>query len=288
MQLAIASCDDAIRNKPQVAPPRLLRTMLSLALTPHDEHESENTLSSFCQELESLESWADEDVYHLQALGQIVGDRQPFAIAYRAGNLCGILSRYGNLMAKAAYAYWNSRGLVPVPNVSNRSRVRLAILNEQIRRHSVWDIILKGIVKNINRSQFELVLYHTGSHIDEETRWASSVADKFVQGPKGHAEWLMQIRADAPDVLYLPEIGMDPLTCKLAALRLAPLQVVSWGHPVTTGLPEMDLYFSGELLEASSADSHYRENWFASQEPGACTEPYADQYCRCHLRCCRR
>jgi len=36
---------------------------------------------------------------------------------------------------------------------------------------------------------------------------------------------------------------MDALTCKLAAVRLAPLQVTSWGHPVTTGLPEIDCFY---------------------------------------------
>jgi len=32
-------------------------------------------------------------------------------------------------------------------NPPRRNRIRLAILNEQIHSHSVWDIVLKGIVK---------------------------------------------------------------------------------------------------------------------------------------------
>ena len=32
-------------------------------------------------------------------------------------------------------------------------------------------------------------------------------------------------------LLDLPEIGMEPLIEKLAAMRLAPLQCAMWGHP---------------------------------------------------------
>ena len=59
--------------------------------------------------------------------------------------------------------------------------------------------------------------------------------------------------------MFYPEVGMDPATCALAALRLAPLQIASWGHPVTTGLPTIDLFVSGELLEGPGAERHYHE-----------------------------
>jgi predicted O-linked N-acetylglucosamine transferase (SPINDLY family) len=36
----------------------------------------------------------------------------------------------------------------------------------------------------------------------------------------------------------------------LAALRLAPIQCVFWGHPQTTGLPTIDYFLSSELMES--------------------------------------
>lgn len=266
-------CKYAVQYQPQDPKFRLLKLMLTLPSVATNSNEVRNGVDKFQQEIIKLKKWVNQNDFRLESLGEQVGDRQPFALAYRLGNLVAALSEYGDLMAKAAYAYWHRRGLVPVPLPEPRARIRLAILNAQIRRHSVWDIILKGIVKHLDRRNFELVLYHTGAHIDEETKWAESVADKFVQGPKGHAEWLAQIREDRPDVLFLPEIGMDPLTCKLAALRLAPLQVASWGHPVTTGFPEIDLYLSGELIEGSNADTHYCEKLIRLPNTGACTEP---------------
>lgn len=49
------------------------------------------------------------------------------------------------------------------------------------------------------------------------------------------------------------------------------MQAASWGHPVTSGLPTIDLYLSGELLEGPLADSHYRERLVRLPGTGCCT-----------------
>jgi hypothetical protein len=68
-----------------------------------------------------------------------------------------------------------------------------------------------------------------------------------------------RIAHDQIDVLIYPEIGMEPLIEKLAAMRLAPTQCALWGHPVTTGLPSIDIFFSAALMEPDGAEKHYRE-----------------------------
>jgi predicted O-linked N-acetylglucosamine transferase (SPINDLY family) len=62
------------------------------------------------------------------------------------------------------------------------------------------------------------------------------------------------------DILIYLDIGMDPLTFLLAFARLAPVQCVMTGHPVTTGIPTIDFFLSGELTETSVAQDHYSEN----------------------------
>ncbi|HEY3729951.1 MAG TPA: hypothetical protein VGL28_01685, partial [Steroidobacteraceae bacterium] len=106
----------------------------------------------------------------------------------------------------------------------------------------------------------------------EETDWAKRQVDRFVGGPRSTRGWLEEIARERPEVIFYPEVGMDPATCTLATLRLAPLQVAGWGHPVTTGLPNMDLYVSGELLEAADAEAHYREQLVRLPGTGVCTE----------------
>ena len=133
-------------------------------------------------------------------------------------------------------------------------------------------MILRGIVAHLDRTRFEIILYHTCALADSETLWAGNHADRLVQGPRPTQIWLDELARDRPDAIFYPEVGMDPATCTLAALRLAPLQFAAWGHPVTTGLPSIDWYLSGALLEAAGAERHYRERLLRLPGTGVCTQ----------------
>ncbi|MGY2766888.1 O-linked N-acetylglucosamine transferase family protein [Thermostichus sp. MS-CIW-26] len=61
------------------------------------------------------------------------------------------------------------------------------------------------------------------------------------------------------DVLLYPEVGIDPVCAQLAALRLAPVQAMAWGHPQTSGLPTIDVFLSSELMEPPDGAGHYTE-----------------------------
>jgi predicted O-linked N-acetylglucosamine transferase (SPINDLY family) len=52
---------------------------------------------------------------------------------------------------------------------------------------------------------------------------------------------------------------MDPLVYYLAFSRLAPVQFMTWGHPVSTALPDMDFFLSSEELETPGSESQYSE-----------------------------
>jgi len=67
-------------------------------------------------------------------------------------------------------------------------------------------------------------------------------------------------------------VGMDSVTCALAALRLAPLQVLGQGNAMTTGFPTMDIYFSGALMEGAGAQQHYSEKLVRLPGTGLCLE----------------
>ena len=64
---------------------------------------------------------------------------------------------------------------------------------------------------------------------------------------------------DAQFTIYL-DVGMDPMTYFLAFARLAPVQCVTWGHPVTTGVPNMDYFISSDLLEPLPGQGSFRSS----------------------------
>lgn len=271
---ALACYRQALALQPDYAEARLGQAIAPIPIFAASVAESVAAGEEFSRALDDLAAWNSE---HPGMLGKSVGNQQPFYLAYRPYDVTGVLARYGDLVAPAAAAHWQAHSDVSQHTHAPRDRIRLVVVSGQVRRHPVWEIVLRGLVAHMDRRRFEIFIYHTGSMVDDETTWARTRVDRLVQGPKSTQAWLDQITQDRPDVIFYPEVGMDPATCTLAALRLAPLQIAGWGHPVTTGLPTMDLYLSAELLEAPGADRHYRERLVRLPGTGVCTEPPAIQ-----------
>jgi len=94
-----------------------------------------------------------------------------------------------------------------------------------------------------------------------------------------------RVAAARLDVLFYPDVGMDPATYFLAFARLAPVQCVTLGHPVTTGIPAMDYFLSAEGVEPAEAAEHYSEtlirladvpNFFRRHAPSGAAPTRAD------------
>jgi protein O-GlcNAc transferase len=266
---AAASYQRALILVPDNARARLGMASAMIPVLAGSVSDSIAAAQMFTHSLEELTAWSNANP---GKLGRAVGASQPFYLAYRPVDVTALLSRYGDLICAEAAAHWQPQiaesGTVRPP----RGRIRIAVLSGQVRRHPVWDVLLRGIVAHLDRQRFDIVLYHTGSMTDQETTWAKGRVDRFVQGPRSTRAWLDEVARDRPDVMFYPEVGMDPVTCALAALRLAPLQVAGWGHPVTTGLPSIDLFLSGELLEGTGAERHYREKLIRLPGTGVCTD----------------
>jgi predicted O-linked N-acetylglucosamine transferase (SPINDLY family) len=259
---------DAIAAQPAMADPVVHLALASLPTVVPDVKESERVSADFNCSLDELEAYAQ--TYGWDLLGKSVSVRLPFNLSYRPGDHRELLSRYGDIAARSRREWFSTQ----VKDVTARSarpdgeRIRLGIVSAHVRRHSVWHVLLRGILLHLDRTLFEVFVYHTGSTCDRETDFARSLADRFVQGP---TDWLRRIKEDAPDILFYPDLAMEPATFELGLLRLAPLQVTTWGHPITSGLPEIDLYFSGELLEGAAAEKHYREELVLLPGTGACS-----------------
>jgi hypothetical protein len=175
-------------------------------------------------------------------------------------------------MSRAVHAQRPNVRYSSVPWDGKR-QLKLGIVSGFIYRHSVWDIILKGLVLNIDRNIFNIAIYHTGSTVDDQNEIARNHADRFVQGPNTHDVWIETLQQDGLDVILYPEIGMDPYSMHLACFRLAKLQIVSWGHPMTSGIPTLDWYLSGDVLESAVAQEHYSERLIRLPNTGVCTYP---------------
>ena len=248
---AIAQYRSIIARTPGHAGARLALAVAAIPMMPSSPAHSGQVAADFAQATAELDEWASAQP---GALAKVVGTVQPFLLAYRPDDVTAPLARFGRLVCREA-----AGRRPPAAAVTGRARVRLGIVSGQVRAHPVWQIILRGILEGLDRERFDIRLYHTGQRRDVETDWAESAVAHYQGQPRSVERWVDHIGQEAPDILFYPEVGMDPLAGALAPLRLARLQVASWGHPVSTGMPSIDLYLSGDAIEPEDAAAHYTE-----------------------------
>ena len=246
---------EVVARAPELAAARFALCMAHLSPLYRDEAEIEARRSAYAAELEALVAHADR--VGAGALASGVGAAQPFYLAYQGRNDVELQRRHGELVCRAMAAAFPAAPLADPP--VQGERIRVGIVSGHIRRHSVWRLPTRGWVQGLDRARFELIGYHTSALRDDETRRAETLFDRFLQGPLPIAAWRERIAADRPHALIYPEIGMDPVVAQLAALRLAPMQYASWGHPSTSGYPTIDVFLSSAAMEPEDGDGCYTE-----------------------------
>lgn len=143
-----------------------------------------------------------------------------------------------------------------------RRPLRLGIASACLHNHNgaYWAL---GWLEALDPGRFDCVVYALEQPVPADRGAARFRAlgeqRALPMTPATLSADISQIQADRLDVLLLPEVGMRPSSRLLSLLRLAPLQLTSWGHPITTGSPAMDGFLSGELMEPAAGQNHYSE-----------------------------
>jgi len=256
---------------------RMALAVANLRSFYRSEAEVIESREAFSRALDEIKTWY-EQTDGIATPYATVGKDQPFYLAYQPFDNRDLLARYGALCVTFMDTFPRS-ALPSKPAVGSHSpaerggKLRLGIVSGHIRDHSVWNSITKGWVYHLDKSEFEIHLFHLDYVVDAETQRAEQHVFRFEGRPTTTSGWIEAIRASDLDILLYPEIGMSPKALELASLRLAPVQAASWGHPETTGLPTMDLYFSAEGLEPPDAHKFYTEQLIALPNLGVYLEP---------------
>ena len=187
-------------------------------------------------------------------LTDAIGRSQPFFLPYQGQDDRALQALYGRF---ACDVLAGATHLARAP--ADGARIRLGIVSGYFCDHTLWKLFLEGWLTQIDRGQFEVIGFHTGRVSDDRTARAAGLCDRFVQGLASGDAWRAAIGDAEPHVLLYPEVGMDPVAGRLAAMRLAPVQCVAWGQPETTGMPTVDYFLSSALMEPPEGDAYYTE-----------------------------
>lgn len=269
---AVAGFREALRLKPDYESARMAAVVAEVPALPWTATEVADSRDAFGRALAELE--ANLEYTPCRNATALVGATQPFYIAYQEEDNRALLSAHGRLCASLMGEWQRHEGLESAPRGrSAQSRLRVAFVSAQISDHSVYNAITRGWLQCLDRRRFAIEVFHLGGKADAATHVARNSVDHFAQGPRTIREWARLIVDRCPDVLIYPEVGMDQTTLQLAGMRLAPAQVLSWGHPVTSGLPTLDYYLSADAFEPADSGHHYTERLVRLPHFGAYYEP---------------
>ncbi|MGI9319696.1 MAG: hypothetical protein ACR2QW_20380 [bacterium] len=163
---------------------------------------------------------------------------------------------YHNIMLHCYPQFMRS---LPRRHPGNARRVRVGFASygcffahSNYKTHGAW-------ITELNSDRFEVFAYALSTQHDQSTARIKDSVEHFIPFGGNVQRLRQRILSDDLDILVYPGIGMEPVVHRLAPLRLAPVQCTSWGHPVTTGLPNIDYFLSSDLMEPENAQEHYTE-----------------------------
>lgn len=258
---AIAAYDKALEYNPDFFLAHYARCMAQLPYIYPDSESIEICREHYCEDLLKLQKTiSDLSREGVGRAAQAVGSQQPFLLAYQGFNDRELQQIYGNLVCGIMAAeYPELTRRLPMPTALPEEPIRVGIASGYFYYHSNWKVPIKGWIENLDAEKFIFYGYYTGKKKDNATEAARQSFHRFVEDIYSFDELCRIIREDNLHILIYPEIGMDRMTGRLATLRLAPVQCVSWGHPETSGLSTVDYFLSSDLMEPPDADVFYTE-----------------------------
>ena len=255
-----AAAHEAIATARQLAPEwERLRWIehLQLPAIPDDESEAGAAVLAFEAGLIAIERDLKLDTPQQisAALDAVVGV-VTFQLHYLAGDHTALQSRFGALvervMARAAPQLCAPVDWLPL---AHGGRLRVGFVSAYLHVHSVARFFASWIT-DLDRDRFESYVWYSGDAPDVWTAEIASASDHFMRTATSLGE---QIRAARLDVLIYLDLGLDPRQHALAAMRLAPRQYATFGHPVTSGLSTLDGFLSAQLLERDDSQQQFTE-----------------------------
>jgi len=131
-------------------------------------------------------------------------------------------------------------GITPLPVThSVKARPKILVIHERFNEQHAMYRCYAPLIAQLGE-RFETVAMADAATIDEA---ADAFFDEVIKlpTPRPSITALRQlVQEQKPDMIYYPSLGMSHWTVMLAALRLAPIQVMSHGHPATSMLPTID------------------------------------------------
>ncbi|MEJ0048488.1 MAG: tetratricopeptide repeat protein [Rhodospirillales bacterium] len=150
-------------------------------------------------------------------------------------------------------------------------KIKIGFVSSFFNNHTIGKLT-GGLIAHLARDRFEITtLFAPPYKSDGMSQFIAAHSDAHHILPAELDAARQLIAGLELDILFYTDIGMDLYTYFLAYARLAPVQCVTWGHPVTTGIPNIDYYISHEDCELKGSQAQYSEKLICVRRPAMYT-----------------
>lgn len=215
---------------------------------PTSLEEIKDVRQSFVQKIEDMR--ADE----VQIDASIKMTPGTFYLAYQGYNDRPIIERMAEVYQLQNTLSWDQQN----PTIERDGRIRIGFISNLFYGHTIGSL-MKGIIKNFDREKYHVITISPLKHTDDFAQGIRDDSDEYLFLGIDLNQANQRLQSLELDILFYADIGMDPLIFSLATTRHAPIQCVTWGHPITTGLKTIDYFISSKLIEPEDAQDHYTE-----------------------------
>lgn len=131
-------------------------------------------------------------------------------------------------------------------NRVHRNRPTLLVIHERFReQHAMYRCYAPSL--RLLKERFRLIAIAEEVWIDAASDEIFEEVHRLGKGPQPLRALVTLIQSLQPDMIYYPSLGMLHWTVMLAQLRLAPIQIMTHGHPGTSMSPVIDYVYMCEL-----------------------------------------
>jgi len=149
-------------------------------------------------------------------------------------------------------------------NKKLNNKIKIGFISEFFTDHTIGKLF-KNLIFSLDLKFFDIVVYHSNKtkkgEVFEEFQNESRKGFKNEILPIKLKDKIKIIEKEKFDVLFYPDIGMSIEFYFLSLIRLARYQIMSWGHPETTGSESIDFFLCSKNLILENAKKFYSEKF---------------------------
>jgi predicted O-linked N-acetylglucosamine transferase (SPINDLY family) len=190
-----------------------------------------------------------------------------FSLPYQGLSVRAPLERQGRVFLDKVISKVYPNLCTPIEAPRKPGKYRVGYISSVLNRNNAnrWAL---GWARN-HGPEFETFSFNLGGQDIGSRLWERDTDHYYALQGNGQriAEFIRSLDLDA---LIVTDVGCRKYDYVFFSMRLARVQCTAWGHPVTSGLPNIDYYLSSEMMEPEGAQAEYTEKLVLLPRSGLC------------------